>query len=107
MEKLESNKKYRLPNGADVFICSFDDGSDAIIYTPKTKNTMIHIYSPDFENQQEVGVCFYDNLFIGMNGSRKNKPSFVLRGDEWPCTLTIDPQKGKMEILQSTTKEDM
>jgi len=93
---LKRSKHYKLPNGATIFVTSWDwvdkEGihrvEDGIIYQPGDGNS-IHVNSGDTESGADVSVCFYDNLNVEVWGERKSNPRYIIRGDEWPCEVEL------------------
>ena len=93
---LEVRKHYKLPNGATIFVTSWnwtdkegkDLVEDGIIYQPGDGNS-IHVNSGDTESGANVQVCFYDNLNVEVWGQRKANPKYIIKGDEWPCEVAL------------------
>jgi len=93
---LEKSKHYKLPNGATIFVTSWkwtdkegiDRVEDGIIYQPGDGNS-VHVYSGDTESGANIDVCFYDNLNVEVWGHRKGNPRYIIRGDEWPCEVSL------------------
>ena len=99
MKKLENGEHYELPNGATIFVTSYRDKDDGILYQPKANNTTVHVYSPGIETKSDVHVYFNDNLKVDMWGFRKQTPRYRISTDEFPITVELDDTERKFVIV--------
>lgn len=90
MKTLKNNTWYKLPNGSQIFVVSYSDEDDYILFEPKTHNTTVHVGAPNIETGADLHVYFNDNLSIDMFGFRKKRPIYVIKNDEFPCIFDVN-----------------
>jgi len=85
---MEKKGRYeKLKNGNTLYTDTMGD-TDFVVM--QGGGNSIHIYiGGELDNNADVDVCLYDNIHIEIHGKRKQSPTLVVRGGEFPCTLVL------------------
>ena len=60
----------------------------------------IHVYTGNNESGADVEVDVHDNIHMEIFGKRKHHPTFVIRHDEFPCTIRIKKTPNMTVIVE-------